>query len=287
MNELQASWVVARKEFTEHLRSKRVYIIGGLFFATFLAASILGIIFTDQISAMMGMPTGEAGQPIRTILLFYFGIGGFTFVSVLALALSADRVCGEWKNKSLMLLLSKPITRSGMLAGKIIGAYLSVAGVFVAVFFVCFLVLLLFLGIPDAESWGQILGGLGIVLLGLLPFVSLGILCSSFFRSPVASFIVALGLWFLVFPLIGVIGVLIDLLRREEQLAGFFTLLSPNALIQAASGLWRGQPGSPMGGGLATMGLPEQMALVVVAMLVHTAVYLGLSYLIVTRRDYD
>lgn len=291
MNEAQVAWVVARKEIMEHLRSKRVYIIGGLFFATFLAASILGIIFMDQLSGMMGMPPDEAGQSIRAILLFYFSIGGFTFVNVLALALSADRICGEWKNKSLFLLLSKPVSRSGMLAGKILGAYLSVAGIFVAVFLVCFLVLLAFLGIPDATSWGQILGGLGIVLLGLLPFVGLGILCSSLFRSPVASFIVALGLWFLVFPLIGVIGVLIDMFRGvgpEGQLAGFFTLLSPNSLIQAATGVWFGEQGMMGGGGgLATMGLPEQMALVVLAMLVHTTVYLGLSFAVVMRRDYD
>ncbi len=285
----QATWVIAKKEIMEHLRSKRVYIIGGLFFATFLLATILGAIFTDELTGVQGrLSADEAGETIRAILLFYFAIGGFTFVSVLALALSADRVCGEWKNRSLFLLLSKPVTRSTMLSGKIVGAYLSVGGVFVVVFGVCLLLLVALIGLPDAESWGLILGGLGVVLVGVLPFVGLGILCSSMFRSPVASFIVALGLWFLVFPLIGVVGVLIDLFRGIEPGTGvgqWFSMLSPNSLIQVAQSVWAGERGGQMD--LEAMGLPEEVGLVLLAMVAHTVVYLGISFWLVKRRDYD
>lgn len=285
----QAAWVIAKKEIMEHVRSKRVYIIGGLFFATFLLATILGSVFRDEIMMTMGLFLPDnTGGTIRGILLFYFSIGGFAFVSILALALSADRVCGEWKNRSLFLLLSKPVNRSTMLGGKILGAYLSVGGLFVLVSVVCILLLVVLIGIPDASSWGLILGGLGIVLAGLLPFVALGILCSSMFRSPVASFIVALGLWFLVFPLISVVGVLIDLFRNvgpDGGLGRWFTLLSPNSLIQKAQSVWVGQQGGTVD--LETMGLPEEVGLVLLAMAVHTVVYLALSFWLVNRRDYD
>lgn len=284
-----AAWVVAKKEMMEHVRSKRVYIIGGLFFATFLLATILGVVFREQITGNVGpLSASDAGESVRAVLLFYFAIGGFTFVSVLALALSADRVCGEWKNRSLFLLLSKPVSRSTMLGGKILGAYIAVGSLFVGVFVLCLLLMVVLIGFPDARSWGLILGGLGIVLAGIFPFVALGILCSSLFRSPVASFIVALGLWFLVFPLISVVGVLIDLFRgvgTDGSLGQWFALLSPNSLIQKAQEVWSGQQGRGMD--FETMGLPEEVALVLLAMAVHTVVYLGLSFWIVQRRDYD
>jgi ABC-type transport system involved in multi-copper enzyme maturation permease subunit len=281
----QAMMVIAAKEFMEHVRSKRILIIGGLFFGAFLLASILGIfLFMDE-----GVLRMESGEAIRAVLVFYFSIGlvgGFAFTSVLAIAMSADAVCGEWKDKTLFLLLSKPISREAMLAGKIIAAYVSVIVVFVFAALVSLVVMVIALGWPDGESWGAILGGLGLVLLGLMPFVAVGVLCSTLFRTPVGSFVVALGLWFLVFPLIGNIGVFIEMVRfgtiGEETISQVFALLSPSTLMREAGNIWAVELFFGFGGENALPDTPY----VVLAMFAHTAIYLVLSFLIVRSRDY-
>lgn len=286
--------VMARKEFMEHVRSKRIFIIGGVFFATFLIASIIGItVFSGEGT----FGESEPGEAITTVLIFYFSIGligGFAFTSVLAVVLSADAVCGEWKDKTLFLLLSKPISRTAMLAGKVLGTYVSVAAVFATVFIVCLGVLVSFIGWPGGDYMGRILGGFAIVIIGLLPFVSVGILCSTLFRSPVGSFVVALVLWFLVFPLIGTIGIWIEMAQVETiedienlgtaPLTLLLALLSPTALLSAAGRIWAG--GEDPFFGMQSMGVPDDPVLVLAAMVAHSVVYLVLSFIIVTRRDY-
>ncbi len=278
-----AVWVVARKEIMEHVRTKRIFIIGGLFFITFMAAAVLGIAFLNE-------ETTDPGMLIRSVLMFYFSagwVGGFTFTAVLAIALSADAICGEWKDRSLFLLLSKPISREAMVAGKILAAFLSVAMVFIIASLVTLVVMLIAIGLPDGESWWRIFAGFGVVLLGILPFVGVGILASALFRTPVSSFVVALGLWFLVFPLLGTMGGFIELARHgtygEEPVSLIFALLSPTSLMQYAAAVWVGEDAFV---GFFGQSVLDDPVLVIGAMLVHTVVYLSLAFWVVKNRDY-
>lgn len=278
----QAAWVVARKEIMEHVRSKRIFIIGGLFMATFLFAAVLGILLIEDVGS-------DPGEAIRFVLMFYFSVGfvgGFTFTSVLAIALSADTVSGEWKDRSLFLLLSKPVSREAMLTGKILGAFLSVAMVFIGATLIFLIVMTVALGFPSGQSWWRILAGAGIVLAGLLPFVGVGVLCSCLFRTPVTSFVVALALWFLVFPLIGNIGSFIELVQHgtmgQEPISQIFALLSPTTLMRTAADVWLGD--RLLVGFEGSVLTKPWLALLVMG--AHTAVYLAISFFVVKRRDY-
>lgn len=284
---LQSALIVARKEILEHIRTKRLLIVGIFFLLALVLGLSVGIAVTNG--------TADVSARVVFILGFYFGlfpiISGIAFTSALGIMLSGDAVAGEWKDRTLFLLLSKPISRSAMLFGKVIGAFVAVLGVFTLVFALGLGVVLVAVGVPDAATFGEIVAGFLIVAAGILPFVALGILTSTLFKSPAGSFLVAFGAWFLVLPILGNLGVIIRLFQRnteaavggDDALVKFFHYLDPRWLMeQGATVMLGGRALDLFGGFLASPNVP----LVLLAMALHIGLYLGLSFWIVNRRDY-
>jgi ABC-type transport system involved in multi-copper enzyme maturation permease subunit len=283
---MQSALIVARKELLEHVRTKRLLIVG----IFFLLALILGL----SIGIAVTRDTGDVGDRVVFVLGFYFGlfplISGISFTSALGIMLSGDAIAGEWKDRTLFLLLSKPVSRSAVLWGKVLGAFVAVLSVFTLVFALGLAVVLAVVGIPDAGTFGEILAGFLIVAAGILPFVALGIFTSTVFKSPTGSFLVAFGAWFLILPLLGNLGTFIRLFQRDSQaalqgdtLVNFFHYFDPKWLMQQGATVMLGGRSLELFGGLLK---GPNVGLVVFAMAVHIAVYLGFSFWIVNRRDY-
>lgn len=281
-----AALAVARKEFLEHVRTKRLLIVGVFFFLAMLLGLSIGLRVVEEQPA--------TSDRVVLVLAFYFGgfpvIGGIGFTSALGIIMSADAIVGEWKDRSLFLLLSKPVSRAAVLGGKILGAFLSVFSVFTLVFALGLAIVIGRVGAPDGATWGQILGGFSLVALGILPFVAFGIFCSTLFRTPAGSFLVAFGAWFLGFPILGNLGLIIRLFQRrfeaavgDDGLIQFFHYFDPKWLMEQGAGvLLGGRTLSFFTPGTAETNVP----LVVFAMGLHALVFLGMSFWIVRRRDY-
>lgn len=286
----QTSAVVAWKEILEHIRTKRIFLIGAFLAVTFFLIGWGGAEVSREFQFIL-----EDDLRAPFVIAFYFGlfglVSGYTFISVLAIVLSGDAVVAEWKDRTLFLLLSKPVSRYAVLAGKFIGAYLSVMLVFTTVFGLGLIFVLAMVGPPSAEGWLRILKWYGIIALGLVPFVSLGIFCSTLFRSPVTSFVSAFSMTILGFFLIGILGEIILFIQRKpdeittSDMVDFFHYLDPMNLLQSANRVLL--PESDQIDFLSSpFGAPDDIPMVLLGMALHSALWLGLSFLIIGKRDY-
>ncbi|MBI2077187.1 MAG: ABC transporter permease subunit [Euryarchaeota archaeon] len=282
----RAVYEVARKEVMEHFRTKRMYIIGGLYALTFLAAAII----VPVVSRGRDLSPDES---ITQVLSFYNIFGGAVFTSLLALVFTADAICGEWKDRSLFLLFSKPVPRWTVLAGKVVAAFASVLLVMVTVFTLALAVMLVLLGLPEAATFGQIARGFGVFALAVIPFVAFGTLCTAVFKSPLTSFIVAMGMRFVGFSLLSTLGFFVVLFTAEDvsfqdlgnnALLKFFSLLNPSNLMSVGASLMISNQAQAEGG--FGLGFALDIPTTLLAILFHSFVYFTIAFLIVGRRDY-
>lgn len=290
MISFQGTWVLARKEIAEHFQSKRFYIIGGLFALSVILATILGKRLYDSF---LPDEFADDANAVPTLLSLYLStFQGILLLKLLALVLAADAVVSEWKDRTLFILLSKPISRTAMLTGKILAAYLTVLLVFVAGFAVGLVVLLVDVGMPGAEAWGRILGGLGILAAGLLPFVALATMFSAVFKSTATSYAISIILVMLVLPLLFTIIAFFVIIgggfedALDSPVLQIMQLIDPSVFLQAATYIMVGTSASSGGIPIQQPDVAQFVGSAFLAMAVHLAVYLGVSYWIVNRRDY-
>jgi ABC-type transport system involved in multi-copper enzyme maturation permease subunit len=112
----------------------------------------------------------------------------------MAFLLTYDAISGERESGTLKLILSNPISRSGLLLGKLFG---SISVLFIAIGFgwIISLLILAAMGIPFWNDPFSVLMIPILSLLYLLLFVSLGLLISSLFRTSSSSLVVLLMIW--------------------------------------------------------------------------------------------
>lgn len=292
-----AVFEVARKEVLQHLRTKRLLGISIAFVVTItLMTIIVPMVF---LGGDIGDQFDRGDAPLENfVLLFYlqglpilFFLSGYFYIQLLALLLTADGVSSEWSHKTIFLLLSKPVSRGAMLAGKFLGSAVAVGATVLLVLTLDYLALVALLpGSPDAEALGRFLLGVGLVLLGVLAYAAIGLLCSTLTQSTVAGILLAVTAWIIIFPLLGNLDSLVALARfgaesfsmsDAEAGRGWSQYLSPGESMRHASevfvgtetGLFGDQRGSPWAAALA--------------LIAQTAVFLGLSFVVVRRRNFE
>jgi ABC-type transport system involved in multi-copper enzyme maturation permease subunit len=129
-------------------------------------------------------------KALRIDWVFIVGIIG----SLMAFLFTYDAISGERESGTLKLILSNPISRSGLLLGKLFG---SISVLFIAIGFgwIISLLILAATGIPFWKDPFSVLMIPILSLLYLLLFVSLGLLISSLFRTSSSSLVVLLMIW--------------------------------------------------------------------------------------------
>jgi len=120
-------------------------------------------------------------------------------VSLMALILTYDAVCGEKEDGTLKLMLANSLPRSKILLAKVAGAGLTLAGPLVVSLAAGMLVVLLH---PRVDWAGVDWGALGLIVAGAIlyggVFVLIGILVSSVHRSSASSIMTSLFIWTLL-----------------------------------------------------------------------------------------
>lgn len=296
---------VARKEFLQMVRSKRMLGVGiTTLVAMILVSLVLPLILfniQDFLDALVG--EGASFSDISSvdyihngILLFFlegiFILSGYFLFQLAPIILASDAVASEWKNRTIFLLLSKPVPRPAMVLGKFIGITLPLAAMTGLLLLVDYLIIIaVFPGVPNAEEWGRFFGAMGMVALGVLAYGSLSLFFSTITKSGVTSMLLTILFWIVVFPLLGNIAFFVALFNGSfdvlEGEALWSTYLNPGRMMDAASPVL-----APELGFLATFfggfgGGQADWWAACLTLLAHTAVYLLAAVLIVQVRNFE
>jgi len=120
-------------------------------------------------------------------------------ISLLALLLTFDTICGEKENGTLRLMLANAVPRHTILVGKWLGGYLALAVPFLLAVGVGLLVSLLVTGsTPDLDSWKRAAGLVLLSLLYISVFFTLGVLISTFNRRSSTALMASLFVWVVI-----------------------------------------------------------------------------------------
>ena len=201
----QGLGTVFAKELADHVSSARMLVLEILFL---LIACVVVYFAIDQIRQTTAedpfvlLKLFTAGRSSLLSLLAILGI----LIPLVAIGLGFDAVNGEHNRRTLSRILSQPIYRDALLAGKFLAA-LATLGISL----VCLWLLVIGLGIillgvpPSAEEIIRSLAFLFVTLAYAGIWLALAILFSIIFRSAATAALVALGLWLfltLIWPML-------------------------------------------------------------------------------------
>lgn len=143
---------------------------------------------------LYGFAQGQHLFALFTTPDFVYIVG--VVLSVFATFLSFGMVCGEKQTRTLSLLLSHPIRRPTVLFAKWLGGYISL------LISLCpaLLLMLVFLTLSPVvslqnEGWIRLAGIVGLSLIYLLVFFTLGLLISTLTHHPATALILVLSIW--------------------------------------------------------------------------------------------
>jgi len=119
-------------------------------------------------------------------------------LSLFAILLTFDAVCGEREGGTLKLMLANPVPRDRVILGKLVGGFLALVVPLVLAMLLGLLVILAYPGVQlSGTDWMRIALLMGVFVLYVVVFMTLGLLVSSRTRRSSTSFLVLLVVWVL------------------------------------------------------------------------------------------
>lgn len=183
--------IIARKEIQEGLRNRWVL-------ATTLLLAALALTLTFLGSAPTGSNVGASALDVVIVSLSSLSV---FLVPLIALLISHDAIVGETERGTMLLLLSYPLSRWQVIAGKFLGHLAILAFATLVGYGAAAVVLVLTGGVDGAASWPAFAGLIGSsIMLGAV-FVAIGYLVSALAGERGTAGGIAVGIW-LVFVLI-------------------------------------------------------------------------------------
>lgn len=198
---------VARKEFIDHLTSRKFIVILGLFLIISAIAVHQGIDdyndmledYKEQISQIKEEEAPVKWMPEKPSILLVFQRMSWQMTmlgGILAIAIGFDLISREKESRSLKSLLSHPIFRDEIINGKAVGGILALVFAVGIALIISFAMLLLFSIVPDLDEFARI-ALFGVVLfLFLLSYFSIALMTSTVSRDSGKSLIYALIILF-------------------------------------------------------------------------------------------
>lgn len=181
---------MARKEFSDHLRSRNFLLITGILLLICTVGLVGGITdyqkslksYNEDLTAAGSDIEVQGFMPERpSVLSVFTSVGSQLIVlgAILGIALGFDLITKEKESKSLKLLLSHPIYRDEVINGKALGSAAALLLPLGAVLAVA-LALLLVIGIvPDLTEFMLILAFGGVTALMILTYFGVALLMST------------------------------------------------------------------------------------------------------------
>jgi len=195
---------VARKEFIDHLTSRKFIIILALFLIISVYSMHEGIDnynnrlerYKEQMSQITekeGIEPGYMAEKPSILDIFLMMSFQMTlFGAILAIAMGFDLISREKESRSLKSLLSHPVYRDEIINGKALGGILALVFAIGNALLISFAMLLLFSIVPDLnELWRIALFGV-VSILCILTYFSIALMTSTISENSGKSIIYAL-----------------------------------------------------------------------------------------------
>ena len=187
-NDFSDTWLSLRFELLKHLRRRRVYIVAAM-------AIVVPLFF--YIYYYQEHP--DAAADFASISLMFVDV----LIVVSAAMFAGDAVCGEFENKTSLLVFPTPQKRSSIFAGKYLAALMATFLV-VSLYYV-----VLSLQLGQLFGWGNIPHELGKSFLMALIYsaaaVSLAFLVSGLLKRSMSATIVSFLVLMMILPIIQMI----------------------------------------------------------------------------------
>ena len=196
--------ILAAKEVRDGLRNRWVA-------ATILLLGILALALTFLGSA----PTGEVKAGLLEVSVVSLTSLSMYLLPLIALMLSFDALVGEFEHGTMLLLLTYPVARWQIIAGKFLGhAFILLLAILLG--YGSALVVLILISDGDNTGWQAYTAMMGSSLLLGCVFLALGYLISSLARERAVANGAAVGTWLLVVVLYD-LGLLAALMIDEGE----------------------------------------------------------------------
>lgn len=195
-----------------------------------LATTVLMAVLALSITTLGSVPTGTVDAGAFSVSTASLASLTIFLVPLMALLLSYDTIVGDIDQGTMLLTLSYPISRTGVLLGKFIGQSAIIAFATLVGFGLAAIVSSTSLNVgPTVAEWLDFARLIVSASLLGAAFVALGILCSSLVRQRGAAAGLAVSLW-LVFVIVfdlALLGALVaglDSLVNERVFAALLML---------------------------------------------------------------
>ncbi|WP_159990446.1 ABC transporter permease subunit [Pelistega ratti] len=193
--------IVMQKEIKDSLRNRWV-----------MAATLLLALLALSLGFLGSSPTGqEVKADLLTVTVVSLSSLSIFLVPLIAMLLSHDALIGEIERGTMALLLSYPISRTQVLAGKFLGHVVVLLLAVTLGYGLAGLALQLSAGILSLQGWKPLgLLILASILLGA-SFLSMGYVISAYVkeRGTAAGIAIAVWLFFVVIFDMAVLGILV------------------------------------------------------------------------------
>ena len=219
--EVDGLLTIAKKEFIDHLTSRRFIILLVLFLIISAVSMHQGIgDYNDALEMYKGITSQikegggleqESIPDKPTILMIFQEMASHMAIlgTILAIALGFDLITREKESRSLKSLLTHPIFRDEIINGKAIGGFLALTATIGFALLISFAVLLLFSIVPDiGQFWRIVIFGVASVLF-LLTYFSIALMTSTISENSGTSLIYALIIFIVLSFFVPMVGGLI------------------------------------------------------------------------------
>ncbi len=213
---------VARKEFIDHITSKKFILILVLFLIITVYSTHEGIEHyenrLEKYKERLSQTTGEMGVepgyyiPKKPSILLIFQMMIYPMAmlgAILTIAIGFDLITKEKESRSLKSLLSHPVYRDEIINGKALGGILALVFAVGIAFIVLFAMLLIFSIVPNLDEFVRIVLFGAVTILCLLTYFSIALMSSTISENSGRALIYALIIFFAISFAMPVVGGLV------------------------------------------------------------------------------
>ncbi|MEA2032362.1 MAG: ABC transporter permease [Euryarchaeota archaeon] len=189
-------FVVAKKEFLDHVMGKKFMAILAILMIISLLAMYEGVEsynkglerYKERMAEIEEHPEGmpPSGMPGKPSMLFVFQMMCILFGilgAILAIAIGFNLISGEKESGSLKSLLSHPVFRDTIINGKALGG-MGALGFAMLIMTLLSIGILMMLGImPTWDEFVRILVFMGFTLLFMFSFFAIALMCSTIAKN--------------------------------------------------------------------------------------------------------
>lgn len=190
-SDVKQVFAVAGNELVKFLRGKKIYIylvIIGLLMALSIVLSLMVADASGHKASLL-----EDGDVLADSIL-----GNLNLVLIIMATLfTAGAICSEYEERTALILLTKPIKRPTIIAGKFLASF----AVGFATILLHLIVAILFMAIGKGHINGDLFAGMGVYLIYVTSITGVAMLVSAFAKKSSTSALLTLFI-LLILPMI-------------------------------------------------------------------------------------